>query len=229
MIDPKAALLDAIVLHVPFDGWSPAAFDAAVADTGLSMAEAKVACPRGALDLAAAFHRAGDDAMVTALEAADLSDMRFRDRVAFAIRARLGAVDDKEVVRRGTTLFALPIHAAEGASLIWGTADRIWTALGDTSQDVNWYTKRATLSGVYGATVLYWMGDDSSNHQATDDFIDRRIGEVMQIETLKARVNDSAVLRPFMAPVAQLMSLIKAPKADRVEGVPGYWAPHSDR
>jgi ubiquinone biosynthesis protein COQ9 len=43
----------------------------------------------------------------------------------------------------------LPMYAADGARAIWGTADAIWTALGDTSEDVNWYTKRATLSGVY--------------------------------------------------------------------------------
>ena len=63
------------------------------------------------------------------------------------------------MVRRGTTLFALPHHAAEGAKLIWGTADAIWTALGDTSDDVNWYTKRATLSAVYGSVVLFWLGE----------------------------------------------------------------------
>ena len=49
----------------------------------------------------------------------------FRDRVAAAVMARLEAVDDPELVRRGMTLFALPHHAAEGAALIWGTADRV--------------------------------------------------------------------------------------------------------
>ena len=71
----------------------------------------------------------------------------------------------------------LPHMAPEGARLIWGTADRIWTALGDTSDDVNWYTKRATLSGVYAAVVLYWLGDDSTDGQATRAFIDRRISD----------------------------------------------------
>ncbi len=33
-----------------------------------------------------------------------------------------------------STLFALPQHAADGARAIWGTADAIWTALGDTSR-----------------------------------------------------------------------------------------------
>ena len=42
-------------------------------------------------------------------------------------------------MRRGTTLFALPTHTADGAKAIWGTADKIWNTLGDTSDDVNWY------------------------------------------------------------------------------------------
>ncbi len=94
--------------------------------------------------------------------------MRYRDRVAPAVRFRLEAVDaTRKRCGAGTTLFALPQHAADGARAIWGTADAIWTALGDTSRDVNWYTKRATLSGVYASTVLYWLGDDSIGHQAT--------------------------------------------------------------
>jgi ubiquinone biosynthesis protein COQ9 len=77
-------------------------------------------------------------------------------------------------------------HAADGARAIWGTADAIWTALGDTSDDMNWYSKRASLSAVYGATVLFWLGDDSTGHQATWDFLDRRIEGVMRFEKAKA-------------------------------------------
>jgi ubiquinone biosynthesis protein COQ9 len=44
------------------------------------------------------------------------------------------------------------------------------------------------LSAVYGATVLYWLGDTSDRPQATWDFLDRRIEKVMQFEKLKAGV-----------------------------------------
>ena len=97
-------LLDAILPHVAFDGWNDTAFQAACEDLGLAVADAKSVCPRGATDLAILFHKQGDEAMVAALGAADLSDMRFRDKVAHAIRLRLDAVDDKEAVRRGTCL-----------------------------------------------------------------------------------------------------------------------------
>ena len=61
-------------------------------------------------------------------------------------------------MRRGMTLFSLPTHAADGAKALWQTCDLIWDTLGDTSDDVNWYTKRATLSGVYSSTLLYLAG-----------------------------------------------------------------------
>jgi len=220
---PRAlTLLDAILPHVAFDGWSPAAFLAARQDAGLSPQEARTACPRGATDLAVLFHTQGDAAMVAALNAADLSDMRFRDKVAHAVRLRLKAVEDKEAVRRGSALFALPHMATEGSKLIWGTADAIWTALGDTSDDVNWYTKRATLSAVYASVVLYWLGDDSHEGQATSAFIDRRIDNVMQFESFKAAVNKNPLTKPFATALGQLTARIKAPGKPPAD-LPGSW------
>lgn len=183
----KDAILAAAMAHVPFDGWSEATLRAAIADAGVADGLARAMFPRGALDLALAYHAQGDAAMVQALGRADLSSMRFRERIAHAVRLRLEAAD-KEAVRRGTTFFALPQHATQGAKAIWGTADAIWTALGDTAKDISWYTKRATLSAVYGSTVLYWLGDDSPGQENTWAFLDRRIEDVMQFEKFKSAV-----------------------------------------
>lgn len=224
--DPKDQLLDAALMHVPFDGWSPATFNAAIKDSGLDPALARAVCPRGAVDLAVAYHRRGDAKMVEGLTQADLSALRFRDRIAKAVRLRLEA-GDREAIRRGRTLFALPHHAPEGAGLIWETSDKIWTALGDTSDDVNWYSKRATLSGVYSATLLYWLGDASEGHQATWSFLERRIDDVMQIEKFKAQVRESPTLSRLMAGPNWLLSHIKAPRGQRDPDLPGRWTPPS--
>ncbi len=223
-IDPaKNKLLDAILRHVAFDGWAPSAFNAAVTEVGIDPAHAKTLCPRGAVDLAIAYHEQGDAAMVAALKTAELSDMRFRDKVAHAIRLRINAIDDKEAVRRGTALFALPHMAPEGSKLVWQTADHIWEALGDKSRDINWYTKRLTLSGVYASVVLYWLGDDSLDAQATDAFIDRRIDDVMQFEKVKAQVRDNALLKPITGPLGRMLSSVKAPTRIPQVDLPGVW------
>lgn len=221
--DPKDTVLDAALPHVPFDGWSAATFSAAIAESGVNETVAKALFPRGGVDLAVAYHKRGDTEMVRRLKAADLSQMKFRDKVAEAVWLRLEAAGDTELVRRGATLFALPQHAPEGAKLIWNTADAIWTALGDKSDDVNWYTKRATLSGVYSSTVLFWLGDDSLNHQATRDFIDRRIENVMQIEKVKAKVKESPVLSRLFAGPAWLLGQVKAPTRIPEVDLPGMW------
>jgi ubiquinone biosynthesis protein COQ9 len=114
------------------------------------------------------------------------------------------------------------MHAPEGAKLIWGTADRIWTGLGDGSRDINWYTKRATLAGVYSSTVLYWLGDDSLDNQATWAFLDRRIDDVMQIEKVKAQVRKAPGVARMMKGAEAVLSRIKPPKPRRGD-LPGGW------
>lgn len=213
-------LLDAVEAHVVFDGWSDAAFAAAVEDSGLSMDEARLACPRGAVDLAVAYHKAGDAEMSRRLAEIDLGAKRYRDRVALAIQFRLEVVD-REMVRRGMTLFSLPHMAPEGARLMWGTADAIWAALGDTSQDYNWYSKRAILSGVYGSCVLYWLGDETGG-EATSAFIDRRIDDVMQFEKFKGQMRANPVTAPLAKGVERLLAGIKAPGTPPTD-LPGRW------
>ncbi|WP_435166380.1 COQ9 family protein [Falsirhodobacter sp. 1013] len=203
----KNAVIDAALAHVAFDGWSEATLRAALTDAGVSHGLGRALFPRGAVDLALAYHWRGDARMVDRAATVALDDMPYRQRVATLIRLRLEEAD-KEAVRRGSTLFALPQHAGDGARAIWHTADMIWRTLGDTSQDVNWYTKRVTLSGVYAATVLFWLGDDSTDHQATWDFLDRRIEGVMKFEGLKARYAGNPLAKMAAFP----LSWIRAPK-----------------
>ena len=218
--DPvKAQLLDAALGHVPFDGWSDKTLTAAATDAGIAPGLARSVFPRGVVDLALAYHQRGDARMVAQLGQIDLSALRYRDRIARAVQVRLDLAD-RELVRRGTTLFSLPHHAADGARAIWGTADAIWTALGDSSDDLNWYTKRATLSAVYGATVLFWLGDDSSGHQATWDFLDRRIDQVMQVEKLKASFRENPLGKAILAGPGKLFASIRAPR--RPDDLPGH-------
>lgn len=207
----KDLILDAALAHVPFDGWSETSFRAAVADSGVAAGLARALFPRGGVDLALAYNARGDVTMVARLADMDLASLRFRDRIAVAVRTRL-ELADKELVRRGTTLFALPQHVADGARAIWGTTDRIWTALGDTSTDVNWFTKRGTLTAVYGATVLYWLGDGSPNHQATWDFLDRRIDQVMQFEKMKASIRENPLGKALMSGPFKILERVRAPK-----------------
>ncbi|MEX2518839.1 MAG: COQ9 family protein [Paracoccaceae bacterium] len=212
LADARAKLLAAAAAHAPFDGWSDVTWRAAVDESGMDEGLARAATPRRGLDLAVAFHKAGDAEMTRIAAGADLAAMRYSDRVAYLVRTRLEiAAQEREAVRRGATLFALPLHAAEGAKLIWGTADAIWTALGDTSRDFNWYSKRAILSGVYSATLLYWLGDHSDGFADTWSFLDRRIEGVMRFEKTKAKLKKNPLARLVLAGPMAALSRVKAP------------------
>ena len=218
MDDAKSRLLQAALPHVPFDGWSEAALTAAITDSQTPAALARALFPRGGLDLALAYHARGNDQMRDALAATDLAALRFRDRIATAVKLRLSQAD-RELVRRGSALFSLPQNAAAGSRAIWGTADAIWTSLGDTSTDLNWYTKRATLSAVYAATVLFWLGDDSPDHQATWGFLDRRIENVMSIEVAKAKFRENPLGKALLAGPLKILERVRAPQS--LQDLPG--------
>lgn len=57
-------------------------------------------------------------------------------------------------------------------------SDEIWFLAGDVSVDASWYTKRASLSGVYAATEAYQTQDQSTEFRDTEAFLDRRLEDV---------------------------------------------------
>ncbi len=211
--ETRAKVLKAALKHVVFDGWSDETLALAIADSGVDEDLAKLTFSRGGVDLALAFHYDGDRQLAEDMANTDLSAMRYSERVAYGVFRRLQLVGaHREEVRRGSALFALPMHAADGAEAIWHTADTIWNALGDTSRDVNWYTKRATLSVVYSSAVLFWLGDESEGFVDTRKFIDRRIDNVMQFEKMKAKVKDGRLVQAFMDGPGKFLRNIKAPE-----------------
>lgn len=222
----RSAVIAAALPHVPHDGWSDRTLAHAVEDAGVDPGLARLAFPRGGIDLALAWHNARDAELAGELAGAELLGLRFRDRIAFAILRRLELVAvDREAVLRGASLFALPIHAADGARALWHTADTIWTALGDDSTDYNWYTKRTTLAAVYSASLLYWLGDQSPGFTSTRDFVHRRIDNVMHIEEMKAHIRKNPVAAAVLAGPRRLLDRVRAPGDTARPDLPGSLHP----
>ncbi len=222
----RRAVIAAALPHVVFDGWTDRTLAHAVEDAEVDPSLSRLAFPRGGVDLALAYHFARDAALAEDLAGADLLGLRFRDRVAHAVMRRLELVaGEREAVRRGVALFALPHHAADGARAIWHTADTIWTALGDDSRDFAWYSKRTTLSAVYSSALLYWLGDDSPGASATREFIGRRIDNVMQIEGVKAKIRGNPIAAAMLRAPQALFDRVRAPgdvrPADAPDDMPG--------
>ena len=214
LADLRRKVLAAALPHVAFDGWSDRTLADAVEDAGADPDLARLAFPRGGLDLAVAFHRENDRQLAARAEAEDMSALRYSEKVARLIALRLEMIaPHREAVRKAAALFALPHHAPEGARLVWETADAIWTVLGDTSDDLNWYSKRMTLSAVWSSVLLYWLGDDSPDMARTRGFIDRRIADVMQVEKMKAKVRETPIGKMISDGAGRLFRNVRAPGA----------------
>ncbi len=166
--------LDALVATVPFPGWTIAALCAAAGP------DADLLFPGGPTDMVESWVDLTDRRMEPSIA------KRLPDRVRAVIGLRLRSQRPyKDAVRRGLALLA--IDPAASARTVARTVDAIWHLAGDRSADWSWYTKRAILAGVYGATLLYWLRDDSEDDEATLAFLDRRLAGVGQIGKLRRR------------------------------------------
>jgi ubiquinone biosynthesis protein COQ9 len=195
----KTHLLPALLRHVPFDGWSRAALAHAAKDVGVPENRAALTFPHGAIDMVEAFVAWGDAELKAALPVERLAALKIREKVTLAVRTRLELVEPhREAVRRAINVLANPLYARRVTNQTWHTADIIWRLCGDTATDYNHYTKRMILSGVYAATFLYWLNDESDSREATWEFLDRRISGIMTFEKTKARFIKAGENRPSL-------------------------------
>lgn len=103
-------------------------------------------------------------------------------KVRALLLARLHANDKiiqklPEALGQMSLLGNIPASTAELARLV----DEIWYLAGDTSVDNSWYTKRGLLAGVYASSEMFMTQDKSTGFKDTEEFVDRRLDEVMRV------------------------------------------------
>lgn len=183
--------VQAALKEAPKTGWNQDIWAPAAKRLGCDAALAEIVFPNGIKGLVQAFNGWADGKMLARIsQDAGYPHMKIRQKIAFAIRARLEVLDGhEEAVRRLLGWAALPTNAMTALKGLYDTVSEAWYAAGDTSTDYNFYTKRALLAGVVTATTLFWMNDNSAKKAASWAFLDARIDDVMQlgqkISTLK--------------------------------------------
>jgi ubiquinone biosynthesis protein COQ9 len=184
----RQRLLAAALAHVVFDGWTRAALQAGAADAELDLADADRLFPGGPAEMVRAYSDWADADMAGRLAGADLDGLATGRRIAHAVRARIEALaPHREAARRAAGFLARPDNAPLAASCLYRTVDAMWRAAGDRSADFSFYTKRASLAAVYGATLLHWLDDESEDAAETWAFLDRRLADVMRLGRLRRR------------------------------------------
>ena len=163
--------------------------------------------PAGIADAIAAYGAYADKNMITAFDgqgAANIAAMPVHMKIRSLILIRLEqAAQYKEVVRRTLAVLGQPRNAKLAAQLLYNTVDGMWRAAGDTSTDYNFYTKRATLSAVYSATLLAFLSDNTADMAKTEAFLDRRLADVARLPKMARPAKGMAAMamrfaRPFM-------------------------------
>lgn len=195
----RRAVLDQFLAEAAFEGFTPQVLRKAgvAADLGreeLSRGLLNRLFPRGVADVLRYWSEEEDRAMAEAFEAQNPLPHGITQKITWLIRQRIEQLDwNREAARRAAGTLSLPQYGTLGAELIWQTADTMWRTIGDTSTDFNWYTKRASLSAVYGATLTRWFADDGDAaaeepYADTWAFLDARIENLMTFEKTKAKV-----------------------------------------
>ena len=192
----RERLIAALLPDVAFDGWTRHALRSAARRAGIPVGEALALFPSGAPDLIAAFSRWADYQMLERLAAVPAPGSLSR-RVALALRLRFEILAPwREAVRRGLSLLAMPQNALLGLRLLYDTVDAIWHGVGDASTDFSFYTKRASLAGIYAAAVLFWLDDRSPDFADTEAFIDRRLAGLHRLTRTRERLAAAAERLP---------------------------------
>jgi len=196
----REAVLAAALTHAAFDGFTDGLLQKAGAEAGVSKADLARLFENGVLSLVEFFSINTDAQMEKRLAGMDLKAMKIRERIAAAVKTRLAILKPhKEAARRAAAFLSLPMHAALGAKLMYHTVDSMWRAVGDTSTDFNFYTKRGILAGVYGSTAVRWFNDTSADETPTEEFLAARIENVMQFEKFKAKAKEALSNFPAFA------------------------------
>ena len=182
LIETRDEILLAVLDNVAFDGWTEKALEQAARMIDIDQSTIDAAFPDGMTQILDHLADWADRQALDAMDQADLDDMRVRDRITLAVRARLEALTmHKDAVRRSMALVPRPAYGGQIPGAVWRSADRFWLKAGDTATDYNHYTKRVLLSGVIISTTLYWLNDSSDDQQATWTFLDRRIDNVLTV------------------------------------------------
>ena len=185
----RARLAPLIAANAMFDGWSRQGVRNAAREAGIDEDVALYAFSGGQMDMIDAWIVTVDEGMALALPMERLAAMKVRERIAALVRWRLDRVAGlEEAVRGALAIMAMPQNAARGLRMGWRSADRMWRLAGDTATDLNHYSKRALLAGIYAATLAVWVDDTSEGKTESLAFLDRRIEGVMRFEKAKAKL-----------------------------------------
>uniref|UniRef100_A0A7N4NXG5 Ubiquinone biosynthesis protein n=1 Tax=Sarcophilus harrisii TaxID=9305 RepID=A0A7N4NXG5_SARHA len=122
--------------------------------------------------------------------------------------AKLNRVMEKEQ-KLALSILVLPHNIPASLNLLTSMVDDMWHYAGDQSTDINWYTRRAVLAGIYNTTELVMMQDSSPDFEDTWRFLENRISDAMNMGHTAKQVKSTgeALVQGMMGAAVTLKNL----------------------
>jgi ubiquinone biosynthesis protein COQ9 len=197
----RLRILDASLAFVPSLGFTQAALVAGAESLSLSPAAAGAAAPRPGTSAPAAlvlhWLEGANTELVTELRGLDKTGLDARGVLAVGLSGRVrqwGAVGGERWAAGLGEVVKDPFHARASFHQHTGLVSALWGCAGDRSTDLRWYTRRASLSAVYGATELFFVQDKSPANEATLAFLKDRLAQVDGLDLLHSRLKEDVSL-----------------------------------
>eukprot|EP01098_Paradermamoeba_levis_P008195 TRINITY_DN3398_c0_g1_i1.p1 TRINITY_DN3398_c0_g1~~TRINITY_DN3398_c0_g1_i1.p1 ORF type:complete len:311 (-),score=88.21 TRINITY_DN3398_c0_g1_i1:32-931(-) len=190
----KQQILSQGLKHVSKVGWSKEALAEASKELGYSVSLHGL-FPNGGLDLIHYFLDQINEKFVSQVSEEKTKDeieqKNLTEKLNFLVRLRLQFYAPYiSSWPSALAELAAPTNLPDSTIRLLKLMDEIWYHAGDTSTDVDWYSKRLALAGVYGATELYMLTDQSDQFSDTWKFLERRIDNMKDLDQTRSQVFD---------------------------------------
>ncbi|XP_008295028.1 ubiquinone biosynthesis protein COQ9, mitochondrial [Stegastes partitus] len=212
----QARILTAALEFVPQHGWSMEAIAAGAETLGLSSASSGMFY-NGAGDLVLHFIAQCNSQLTEILaeqhnqiQLGQAEQKKTADFLREAVETRLRMyIPYMETWPQAMSILLLPHNIPDSLKHLSSMVDDIWYYAGDRSTDMNWYTKRAVLTGIYNTTELVMLQDSSPDFQDTWSFLDNRIQDVVNMAGTAKQVQATgdAVVQGLMGAAVTLKNL----------------------
>ncbi|XP_034060996.1 ubiquinone biosynthesis protein COQ9, mitochondrial [Gymnodraco acuticeps] len=212
----QARILTAALEFIPLHGWTVEAIAAGAEMLGLSSASTGMFY-NGAGDLVLHFVSQCNSQLTDILaeqhnqiQLGQAEPKKTAECLRDAVETRLRMyIPYIETWPQAMSILLLPHNIPDSLKHLSTLVDDMWYYAGDRSTDMNWYTKRAALTGIYNTTELVMLQDSSPDFQDTWDFLDNRIQDVVNMATTAKQVQATGetVVQGLMGAAVTLKNL----------------------
>ncbi|KAJ8333660.1 hypothetical protein SKAU_G00409790 [Synaphobranchus kaupii] len=212
----QVRILTAALEFVPQHGWSEEAISAGAESLGLSSASAGM-FTNGTGDMILHFIAQCNSQLTESLaeehNQVQLGQTEPKETAQFlrdAVEARLRMlIPYIDTWPQAMSILLLPHNIPDSLKHLSTLIDDVWYYAGDRSTDLNWYTRRAALTGIFNTTELVMLQDSSPDFEDTWTFLSNRIQDMMNMANTakQAQSTGEAVVQGLMGAAVTLKNL----------------------